>query len=86
MYVVASHLSSTSQTNYETYNYTFFATAHLVALDPGGARHHDVQHSALSVQHALVDGALVLGELATHRELQNQNDRETLSTRNTRIV
>ena len=45
-----------------------------VALNPRSSGHHDVQHSALSVQHTLVDGALVLGELATHRELKKERE------------
>jgi hypothetical protein len=40
-----------------------------MALGPGGAGNHHLQHSALGVQHTLVHGALVLAEAPGDREL-----------------
>jgi hypothetical protein len=47
-----------------------------VALGPGRAGNHHLQHSALGVQHSLVDGALVLAEAPGDRELYIPHSRE----------
>jgi hypothetical protein len=47
-----------------------------MALRPGGAGNHHLQHGALSVQHTFVDGALVLAEAPGDRELYIPHSRE----------
>lgn len=47
---------------------------HLVALGPGGAGKHDLEHGPLRIEHALVDRLLVRRELAAHRELRGENN------------
>jgi hypothetical protein len=47
-----------------------------VALRPGGAGNHHLQHGALGVEHSLVDGPLVLAEAPRDRELYISHSRE----------